>query len=193
MIQILGMRHGEKDGDKLTPFGEQQIFAMGEFLASKDWVFDRIIYSGAIRTRQSLNILIAAMKLFNLTPEENENFIYHDSNSFFPNADGFKKEMEKIYHAGGTLQNALKQSHYARTLRKYITGSLLELAKDMKDKGQKKALVISHSPLIGLAAPNPDKSPYGLYECDVIRYSITKGKITNSKIIRAPIRGKTIW
>ncbi|MCX6740501.1 MAG: hypothetical protein NTZ49_04715 [Candidatus Parcubacteria bacterium] len=193
MVQILGLRHGEKDGDKLTISGENQVLAAGHRLLSQGFCFDRLIHSGANRTRRSLEILITAMKIFHLPLEENENFSYNVGKNFHASREEFAAEMEKIQQAGGTLDIALRLSKYAQEVRRYIYGSIIDLGREMESKSQKSALVFSHSPLIVTAAPVPEETPYGLYECDGILYTYERGKIKKSEIIRAPIRGKTLW
>lgn len=193
MVKILGMRHGQKDGDKLTPFGAQQIFAAGEALLDQDWKFDRLVHSGAKRTKQSLYVLAAAMELFNLPLEENKGFHYSTGLHFHTSPGQFRAEMEKIQQANGTLTAALELSEYARFFREQISRTLLELAKDMEAKGQQAAVVISHSPIIVTASPYPDITPYGLFECDGILYTINDGFFSDLMIIRAPLKGGTIW
>lgn len=193
MVKILGMRHGQKDGDKLTAMGAQQVFAAGEAFLVRRLKFERLIHSGANRTRQSLCIISAAMGLFEQRLEKNESFIYSIGKEFHDSREAFQQEMLAIHQAGATLANALRLSEYAFAIRQYITKSLLNLALDMEIKGEKTALVISHSPLIVTASPDPTKTPYGLYECEGIEYTIKKGVITSFKIIKAPIQGNTLW
>lgn len=193
MVKILGMRHGEKDGDKLTALGQKQVFATGEKLKKQGFIFDKLVHSGKKRTEHSLRIFAEAMEMINLPLEKNDGFFCYFGDQFFSSLDDSKAEMEKIQQAGGTLEAALKLSKYAQAIRRYIHGSIIDLASDMEKKNRKSALVFSHSPLIATASPVPEKTPYGLYECDGILYTIAKGKITSFEIIRAPMPGKTLW
>ncbi len=193
MVKILGMRHGQKDGDKITVLGAKQVFAAGLNLSERGFRFERIIHSGAIRTKQSLYVMAAALKLFKLPLEENKSFSYTTVIKYHKDYAEFKAEMMKIKKAGGTLDVALELSNYARAIREFMTKSLLDLAEDMERRKQIYALAISHSPLIISASPEPWQTPYGLFECDGILYTIKKGQITDFDIIRAPIQGKTTW
>jgi broad specificity phosphatase PhoE len=193
MVQILGMRHGEKDDDKLTSLGEKQVLATGEKLKKQGFIFDKLVHSGKKRTEHSLRILAEVMELTNLPLERNDRFCYPSGKQFLPTVEDFRAEMEKIQQAGGSLDVALKTSEYARAVRRYIHGSIIDLAIDMRNKRQKFALVFSHSPLIATASPFPEKTPYGLYECDGILYTVAKGKIISFEIIRAAMPGKTLW
>jgi len=187
-IQIVVMRHGEKDGDRLAPKGAAQIFASTQALANKGLKFDRIFYSGAYRTHQSALIMAAALGKFDAKPQEYRGFHFDFifDKTFNGNYKNFSMEVAEISKAGRTVSQALKISKYARMGRNYLIESLLELAEKMQARGETAALAASHSNWAELAAVNTDEMPYGLNEADAVCYTVLDDKIISSELIKAP-------
>jgi len=192
MVQILCMRHGQKDGDKLTPEGAKQVFIAGEYYKAEGFQFDCIFHSGANRTQQSAYIILAALQEFYLPIRENRNFIYTVGKDYFETREDFEKEVDEINKNGGLLDYALKVSQYAKNVRLMIIRALQKIAKDMESNNHELALVIGHSPMIVTASSDPQNTPYGILECDSILYTLDNNEIIATETVRGPIKGGTI-
>lgn len=189
-IKIVVCRHPEKDGDAVTAYGAQQMFAMAMTFAAV--TFERIVYSGANRTWQAALVAAAALGL-RLEPEKNEGFNFQKTlDEFF--GPGNNKlclaEIKSVKEAGGTVAVALEKSAFARLMRERATAAILELAGDMAHRGQVAALVLSHSPWFEAATLQPETTPYSLGECVAIVFEVEDGKIVATELIQPPLAGK---
>jgi len=193
VIEIWCHRHGEKDGDKLTALGAQQVWALGEMLREREIYFNRVFYSEAMRTWQSALLLIAAMKLRTKNPEGRQDFHYSTGSEAFSSNEEFSEECERIKNKGNNMVIAFQESNYLRICRPIITKALLGIAKEMKSQKEARAILFGHSPMLLSAVPEPEKITFGLSECDGVIYRISGDKIVEAEKINAPIRGSSIY
>ncbi len=135
------MRHGEKDEnqddkyiyrDVLTERGVLQAHASGKLFAEADVQFAESIYSGSIRTWQTVTIACGAARQ-TLCPSKIEGF--HFKQAFDETLGGeiekFKADVAKIQEASNgkmTLKTALDISSYARRGRQILTNTIITLA-----------------------------------------------------------------
>ncbi|MBU0648800.1 hypothetical protein KJ969_01685 [Patescibacteria group bacterium] len=199
IIDILVCRHANRPKDKtkddITPQGAMNCFYLAKWLKAIGYTPERVVHSGAVRTRKTAHIMAAAIGLFDLTPEKNYNF--HERKA----ADrvikqGKYKDMQaiiecvkEISQAKSSVRMAREQSAYARAGRRIIQQALRELGRDMREKGQSTAWVISHSPFTELATTKPEITLFCIGYCDTILYRMNAEnlKITGHQFIPAAI------
>jgi len=195
MKTIVVIRHPEKDGDKITAKGAMQIFAATLALVALGYKPTKFFYSGARRTFQALLVGIAAMAetLGMIIPE----IVKCDWLHFQPildkldraDADAVLTDIKKIKAAGGTLKIALEMSKYAVLARERMGLALVHISSLTED--DETAFALSHSPLTEMAALDIETAPYALGEADAVVYEMDGAKLVSSKLIKAPIEGKT--
>jgi hypothetical protein len=193
-VQIIMMRHGDKDGDQLTPLGVRQIMEAALALKERGIQIDRFAWSGVHRAQQSFLIAmgILADRNINETPFEPESaFDYADT--FQKCLDGdkgvFRAELVRIKKAGGSVAAACEVSEFARTSRWETTEAILSLAENMAINNDRCSLVLSHIPRCEMAVPHPENMEYcGLAPADAVIYVVdTEAReILSAEVIRAP-------
>lgn len=200
---VLVMRHGEKGkGDALTATltakGAEQIFAacvgIAKAMAEQGGKVSRLLYSGLLRTWQSVMIAGAALNL-KTEPVVISGFSFEETHQkvFNSSLEAFKAEVAAMKETCNgqplNVASALTMSEFARQGRDIVQKAIIDLASNLDDG--EVALAISHSPWAELAAVNPETMPYGIGEADTVTYAVEDGKIVASVILPAPIPGKT--
>ncbi|MBI4426929.1 MAG: phosphoglycerate mutase family protein [Candidatus Magasanikbacteria bacterium] len=192
MKTVVVVRHGQKDGDALTPVGAMQIFAAVLALVKEyKFQFSHLFYSGANRTWQAMQVAIAIVgKDAQAGLEELLNFqqIYKILGD-----DEQKRvlgDIPQIRAAGGTVANALELGgRYPTLARDRMTQAILKIADAMPDECA--ALCFSHSPYAELAAPSAGAMTYAIGEADAVEYRVKDGVIVSAALIPAPMAGKS--
>lgn len=190
-VQIMVMRHGEKDHEELTAYGAQQVWAA---VAKFDWHafrFQRLVCAGTKRTWQAATVAKAALGLEHEQVVVGTEFDFKTTveEVFGPGGKSLH-ELPAIKVAGGTVGAALARSAYARLARERVTEALRRLALDMVEQKWTQALVVSSSPYFECAAH--ESTPYSLGEADAILFTISAddGAILATEFRPAPLPGK---
>jgi broad specificity phosphatase PhoE len=178
------------DGRSLSPEGVKQVFATGLALRKKFDDFDRLICSGAFRTRQTAFLVALAMDKMDkfLDLEEEGDFHYEPSLRLLGILGGdtsqLKAQMERAADMGNMLSDGLGMCELAREGRQRITRKMLYLTKGMPRKSQKTVIVASHRSWAGLAAVNPATMPFRLPEAAAVIYTVDtkKRRIISSEL-----------
>ena len=180
------LRHGSKNGDALTAVGEAQVEASARLLVSAP--FQRLLYSGAVRTHQT-SCIVQREAGVKFLPEENAAFNFGNLIGPCGGREVVLAEIAQVQATEDTVAFALETSAYARAARSQLRDALMALATDMVTKGQTRAIACSHGPYAEMATSNPGDMPYGINEGDWIRYVIEDGQILSTTLNRCPIPG----
>ena len=182
---IVIIRHGDKNGDQLTPLGESQVVAQAEQL-SKKFTFTRYLSSGRNRTNQTISLAISTHQdqpgKFTVLNKFDPTDLFM---SFFSEGGLFEAELAKIQELGGTVGSAISISEYARKARRNMITSIVAVASDLEE-GQT-ALVAAHGFSTEMAVPNPHEMPYGIDTADAVYYTVESEEITSAQLIRRPV------
>ncbi len=186
---VVVFRHGNKNGDKLTPLGYAQIAADVTMLVEMGYTPEdiaEILFSGANRTHQCAAVAQAVLGLWDspLTVEKGLNFVETFKETHNSDVTAFVAEMKKIAEAGGTIAHALEISDYAKKGRPIVTETVKEAAKRCGYK--KVSLDFSHGPWANLAAPI--EMDYDIPEATMVVYKVSnqRGILQTDYISRAP-------
>lgn len=200
-VKIAVMRHGNKDGDKLTSLGERQVKAAVKALLKRGFDFGHIAHSPTVRTRQCSDIAQTAI----MNHQQHHMFVYRAveglsfelpfSKAFQGDMEEYKEELKLIVEAGNTVSSALIISPaYASQARQYLRRFLFKFAEEIegceeKDLGRKEVICFSHSPFHTLAVPEEWAAsvPYEAPEASCVVYTIQDGRIIDVEFILAPI------
>jgi len=185
---VIVMRHGEKNGDKLTAFGAQQVFAASAEL-SKRFTFAHFTSSGMNRTNQTIRIAAAAVGVFDAVMEVDDEFNPFDIFSQGGGMEQYFIDLPVIKEKGGTMEAALEISQTARLGREKINKAIIATA--ARNGNGSTTLVACHSPYSEMGAVDPSIMPYGIGECDAVCYTVVNGVIVSSELIKAPLEGST--
>jgi broad specificity phosphatase PhoE len=166
------MRHGEKEGDSLTPRGIRQVEASARTHLSS-LSFTHAVSSGRERAKQTLEVVGKVLHL----PEPHIDLEFDYISIEDPQLPQFKWEKAaNEWEARGvstpTVFDVLQHWPPAWLLRRQITDALIALAKRVKFlyfEGEQ-ALVVSHSGVIELAADMD--APGELRPGDIIVYTL---------------------
>lgn len=193
MVKFYVIRHGNKDGDRLTELGQAQIMASVELIKKEHNDISHVYHSKTERTQQCA--LLAALLLgrpFGMTAEADglsvdKPFI----NSLGGDMDKFEQEHKIIMSTGNNVGNALHQGIYPFSARLHLGCFLLETAAKMEIQDEHCCIGFSHSPFCSLAVPDyqAETMPYDIGEADIIAYTIEDGIITDAKRIPCPYKG----
>jgi len=213
-VSVVVVRHPEKDGDCITPYGAQQAFASAQQLQQLGIIIDRFYSSGFHRTWQAAMVMSAAISCYGKEEEieVNTHFSYLDplEESYQDDSEGFLNEMGKLRKNGCTTIEAARNAgserfkEYIRLASKNLQEGLFEVARELIANGKLTALVLCHSPYTELCS-DPAETPLGLGESDAVIYEVEvefeeimgeiskfgNAAIVSSKLITAPLPGKT--
>jgi len=199
IIDIVVCRHANRPKDKtkddIAAKGAMNCFYLAKWLEGMGYTPERIIHSGAVRTRKTAHIMALAINRFDIVPEENKNF--HErrvaerviKQGDYKNMQEIVKSTRIINNAHATVKTACEQSAYARAGRQMAQQALHELGRDMKEKNQTTAWVVSHSPFTELATPKPEITLFCISYCDTMLYRMNAKnlEITGHQFIPAAI------
>lgn len=196
IILVIGIRHGEKDGDVLTEKGKTQATATYAMLNEMGICPHQVAFSGANRTRQMADMAIGyfGLHLQHVEPVKDELFHFQPVvDALFPgDAKAVLDEIRPIKEAGGTLAVALTMSEYASAARRRVTKGIKAMAAALEDSHcQYCGLFASHSPFVECGAFDPAEQAYAIGEGDLIVYAVKGGEIVDTVHIACPIAGKT--
>ncbi len=196
LILVVLVRHGEKNREELIALGAQQIYTTGELL---QLLFREIrlnkkqvdmFYSGTLRTKQSIFVLAAAMRMFEMAPGREPLFSPEPASQEleFSNAHYLRLTTE-IREAGGTVSAALKLSSFMRLCKEHVTSGILQVASQLSEQEMKVAVVASHSPMVELATLGPDKMNFGigLADCMLCVVNPKEQKIVQTLHVPCPL------
>lgn len=204
-VTVVVMRHPEKKGDAITSKGSMQAFAAAQNFISLGYIFERLYNSGAHRTRQTSEVVRAALGQFQLTPATHKGFHFQEAfDKSYPdgNTQAFIDELAEIKKAGAvTVEQCFvagigneRFKNYFIACEKNLSNAVKEIAAEMASIGQTTALAVSHSPLTELAVLMGNEMPCGLGEADAVAYEITMcgddAEITGFGLIKAPMEGQ---
>jgi len=189
-VRIAVVRHGQKDGDALTPLGERQIAAATKVLLGKVQFF-RIAHSPFNRTTQCATI---AQNIRNhaavLVDKDVDGLSFKKpfAKAYDSNMQIYEEELAVIQANGNTVAAGMRVSKYAPLASQQLSDYLVSLAKDLQKHKEKCAICFSHSPYHTLAVPEAlaDQFPYQGDEASCVLYTITDGQITDAQYLPCP-------
>lgn len=180
------MRHGEKDGDALTPKGVEQVRQSARKNLS-GCLYTLTFYSGLMRARQTVEVCLAE-------PSQSR---YIQRDPAFSMADA--KEAEQWM--GKPITELLPQSqgqsvewwlrNWAPALvvrGQILTAMRLRVEEFTRNEDDARFLVGSHSPTAELGCLDPANTPC-LREADIIRYTWLvdpRPRLVSSVVLKAP-------
>lgn len=195
-VKIAVMRHGNKDGDQLTPLGERQISVAVKALLKNGFDFGHIAHSPTVRTRQCADIVQTAIKghhFFVYRGVEGLSFEAPFAKAFDGDMEAYKEDLQKIVETGNTVAVALQISTYAELAHSHLSKFLFVFAEEIanlgeRDLGRKEAICFSHSPFHTLAVPEKWAAsvPYEAPEASCVVYTIQDGRIIDVEFVLAP-------
>jgi broad specificity phosphatase PhoE len=213
-VQVVVVRHPEKDGDCITPYGAQQAFASAQQLNDLGVIIDRAYSSGFHRTWQAAMVMSSVINWRDSVTEISVNpkfsYVAPLKGSYQDDSEGFLNEMGKLRKNGCTTIEAARNAgserfkEYIRLASKNLQEGLFEVARELIANGKLTALVLCHSPYTELCS-DPAETPLGLGESDAVIYEVEvefeeimgeiskfgNAAIVSSKLIPAPLPGKT--
>lgn len=168
------MRHGQKDGDALTPLGYEQVRAATRLhvLGMPPPLY--VHYSGAVRTLQTINTVVetAGWENVRCNPDQGIHFDY--SIAVTGGIDAYNAAEAKITENWGprcvqTVSMWLATYPGSLILRGQVRYFLVWFASVMSDGAY--SICASHSPTSELACVEPVAMPI-LNEADIVRYTL---------------------
>lgn len=189
------MRHGEKDGDKLTPKGKEQVAVSARAnLTGRNYVL--VLHSEMQRARETVHEVLQTIGIdpssIDIMVEEGFGYEW----AIDPRWPA--KEVQRIKASGEatTVDFWIEKWPSACMLRGRVMATLLfwaQMIVEDEDAGEEEVhvLVGSHSPCGDMAAIDP-KTTDALGEADIMRYTVEvdlktlEAKIVSSKVLRAP-------
>lgn len=202
IVDIFLARHPQKKGDEITPHGALQAFAAGVALRGRGVKVAQAFYSGALRTFQAANVMIAGLgpEIYRGTrPLERPGLNFRDVYTpIFGSGEAATQaclaEIAAVHAVEDSVAQAIRISRYARGGREAMVKFLLEQAREMQIIGYEASAVLclSHSPWLELAAVEPEKMPYSLPEASIVHYrlQVLRNIIVSSELILPPIPGE---
>lgn len=189
-ITFYAVRHGNKDGDKLTPKGEAQIKASVELISNLEEKLDRIFHSKTNRTKQCATIAAPIVGKSRLEEVDGLSVDKPFAEALKNDMSKYQVELEAIMSAGGHMAAALHLGKYPVAGREHFAKFLVELASQMEKEGKKTAIGFSHSPFCSLAVPEhqAETMPYDIGEADIVVYTIENGAIVDATHIPCPYK-----
>ena len=192
MSKLVLVRHGqaatfERNSDRLTPIGEQQAIALGEFFRSRGVSFDEI-YSGTFE-RHTRTAELAGLDKFHSMPEFNEYDapgILRSAGHTEPAKDN--RELQSRFDAlmprwiAGTLEATGVESF--ADFRARVQGGLRKLIE--ADRGSRRVIVFTSGGPIGVAVQTVvgAKEPMALElnwrirNCSLTEFLFTRNRIS---------------
>ncbi len=197
-VRIIGQRHPEKLGDKITEFGAMQAVAMAGKLAKLGHTPKKAHHSGLRRARQTAELMMSEFVATYDAPghEPALNFTQTFERALGADHGRIKAEIAQVAELGGMVSHALEISEYARAGREVVSIGIRRIASLRGEEGAV-ALATSHSPWIELAAVDPPTMKYEIALGDAVLYEVTVDRskmgldgvrITGSRLIRCPIQ-----
>lgn len=188
-LKIAVVRHGQKDGDALTPLGERQIAAATKSLLNTI-VFSRIAHSPFARTTKCAEIALEVRGETVVIDKDVDGLSFKQPFAEAYNSEMalYEKDLAIIKANGNTVAAGLKVGTYAQLARQNLSGYLLSLAETLQQNNQQSALCFSHSPYHTLAVPENQAGqiPYQGEEASCVIYTIADGQIANAQYIPCP-------
>jgi hypothetical protein len=194
MPKVAVIRHGEKDGDRLTPKGAAEIFAITELLVKKKGInigsSPRFICSGTLRTYQSAQIGFAAADIAGeegkIIQKENFHFLRPFNQFLHGSMEELKAELAVINENGGTVAAALKISEYARCARELISIGIKEASFDHRGVD---TIAYSHGEYLNLAVPMHQAAeiPYSIGSGSSVIYTVRSYEIISAEYVPNPL------
>lgn len=171
---VVIIRHGNKEGDALSPLGIAQITALANFLATFGLHFVAAYWSGAQRTLQSIQVVAETLGLNRMLPIRDEragmeDMLAADSAGFMAEFKEASAKIKQICDPGPATVAEYLAYWPTATLLKDRLESLMQEA--IADLNPGEAVIIgSHGPTAELAVLNPEACA-ALAEGDAIIYS----------------------
>jgi len=177
-VAVYVMRHGPKDGDKLTEEGERsvQLSAVNNLAGLE---FHALYASRKYRALQTVVIAVGTLEGANrgMSIEARDGFDFAGAPGL-KDWPKFDSELKRRVAAGEAATVALWQDiapEYVNHQRPRITAEILAVAKDMaakyKDLDEINVLVGCHGPCSELACLDPKDMP-AINEADIVKYEI---------------------